>query len=220
MDAHALLTSQGWRGYGHSLHPTSDNTGLTRPLMVSSKPNNHGVGKKHHTSDMWWLNAFDASLKGLDTSTEGKVVQTVTSGGLDMVKKGGARFVGNGGLYSVFVKGEGLEGTILRNTVSTPGEIVEEEKKESSGDQSKQERRARKLARRATRAAAAALLEGDVSTPTPIEQADNEDEEISETKEQRRERRRLKRIQREAEGRKSTNDSESTKKPKKKRRKE
>src|SRR5271168_2878782 len=100
MNAHALLTSQGWRGTGHSLHPTSDKTGLSRPLLVARKQNNLGVGKKQHkTSDMWWMNAFDKSLKGLDIAEEGKIVQTVTNEGLDMVVKGGSKFVGNGGLY-------------------------------------------------------------------------------------------------------------------------
>ncbi|OBT52950.1 hypothetical protein VE04_06725, partial [Pseudogymnoascus sp. 24MN13] len=77
MNAHALLTSQGWRGSGHSLHAHSDSIGLARPLLVSQKQNTLGVGKKQHrTSDMWWMNAFDKSLQGLDTSKEGQVVQT------------------------------------------------------------------------------------------------------------------------------------------------
>lgn len=72
MDSHALLTAQGWRGTGHSLHASSDAIGLARPLLVSQKQNNLGLGKKQHkTSDMWWMNAFDKSLAGLDTSVEG-----------------------------------------------------------------------------------------------------------------------------------------------------
>jgi nucleolar protein TMA23 len=40
-------------------------------------------------------------------------VQTVTSGGLDMVAKGGAKWVGSkGGLYASFVKGRCLSGTL------------------------------------------------------------------------------------------------------------
>ncbi|CAD6441979.1 5b26a05c-924b-4996-985a-563271f76093 [Sclerotinia trifoliorum] len=106
MNAHALLTSQGWRGTGHSLHHSSDTIGLSRPLLVSKKDNVLGVGKKQHkTSDMWWMNAFDASLKGLDTSKEGQI-KVQEGGGLEMVVKGGSKWVGGkGGLYS-FVRGE------------------------------------------------------------------------------------------------------------------
>ncbi|KAG9245715.1 hypothetical protein BJ878DRAFT_540977 [Calycina marina] len=162
MNAHALLTSQGWRGTGHSLHPTSDTTGLSRPLLVSSKNNNLGIGKKQHkTSDMWWMNAFDKSLKGLDTSVEGQVTQTVTSGGLDMVVKGGAKFVGNkGGLYASFVRGEVLGGTLQEEkfevkAVEVP--VVEERrsKKRKLSDvveESKEQRRTRKAAKRAAKA--------------------------------------------------------------------
>jgi len=217
MNAHALLTSQGWRGHGHSLHATSDNTGLTRPLLVSQKQNNFGVGKNQHkTSDMWWLNAFDSTLKGLDTSTEGKVVQTLTSGGLDMIKKGGARFAGNGGLYSVFVKGEGLEGTISRKLGGQPGDIVKQEMKEKSSE-TKEQRRARKAARRAARAAAETE---EMSTSTPTETVDEEIEEVTETKEQRRERRQLKRLQRQADQEAEVNAESKTSTKKKKRRKD
>ncbi|PVH75328.1 hypothetical protein DL98DRAFT_518727 [Cadophora sp. DSE1049] len=162
MDAHALLTSQGWRGTGNSLHPTSNTIGLSRPLLVSKKVDNLGIGKKQHrTSDMWWMNAFDSSLKGLDTSKDGQVVQTVTSGGLDMVQKAGAKWVGSkGGLYASFVRGEGLGGTISPEESSSTGsesgkEVVGgEEKKRKRGveEESKEERRARKTARKALKA--------------------------------------------------------------------
>ncbi|KAG0651461.1 hypothetical protein D0Z07_2054 [Hyphodiscus hymeniophilus] len=157
MDAHALLTSQGWRGKGHSLHPTSDTTGLSRPLLVSQKQNNLGVGKKQHkTSDMWWMNAFDKSLQGLDTSEQGKVIQTITSGGLDMVVKGGGKWVGSsGGLYASFVRGEGLGGTLTPDT--TEGSINEEsigkKRRREEGAESKEERRERKAAKRAIKPA-------------------------------------------------------------------
>ena len=163
MNAHALLTSQGWRGTGHSLHPTSDLTGLSRPLLVSQKTNNLGVGKKQHkTSDMWWMNAFDKSLQGLDTSAQGKVVQRITNSGLDMVVKGGAKWVGGGGgLYACFVKGEVLGGTIElqkeeERSRSTREEPPKRKRKRDEGEverESKEERRARKAAKRAARAA-------------------------------------------------------------------
>jgi nucleolar protein TMA23 len=182
MDAHALLTSQGWRGKGHSLHPTSDTTGLSRPLLVSQKINNHGIGKKQHkTSDMWWMNAFDKSLQGLDTSEQGKVVQTITTGGLDMVVKGGGKWVGtSGGLYASFVRGEGLGGTITPDSEESVSVRVSEEssrkKRRREEEESKEERKKRKAAKRTAR--------------IPSESKDTPDlESETETKEERRARR-------------------------------
>ncbi|KAH9220653.1 hypothetical protein DL95DRAFT_383156 [Leptodontidium sp. 2 PMI_412] len=194
MDAHALLTSQGWRGTGNSLHPTNNTIGLSRPLLVSKKVDNLGIGKKQHrTSDMWWMNAFDSSLKGLDTSKEGQVIQTVTSGGLDMVQKAGAKWVGSkGGLYASFVRGEGLGGTI------SPEEESSESGKDSSGDgerkrkwggeeESKEERRARKAAKKAMKAERVELVIQE-SKPVKID---------PETKEERKARRAAKRASKE-----------------------
>ena len=208
MNAHALLTSQGWRGTGHSLHPTSDSTGLSRPLLVSSKNNNLGIGKKQHkTSDMWWMNAFDKSLKGLDTSVEGQVKQTITSGGLDMVAKGGARFVGNqGGLYASFVKGEVLGGTLPETVTMGKLDIKAVElqstanserpnkkrKLENVERESKEERRARKSAKRAGRAR--------VSESSSKEQHEEENLSNIETKEERRLRRSIKRAKKAQKG--------------------
>jgi nucleolar protein TMA23 len=189
MNAHALLTSQGWRGTGNSLHPTSNEVGLSRPLLVSKKQNTLGIGKKQHkTSDMWWMNAFDSSLKGLDTSKEGQVVQTVTSGGLDMVTKAGAKWVGSkGGLYASFVRGESLSGTI------TPVEGTESEgdrgkkRKRGSDEESKEERKARKAAKRK------AVVVEDKSKDV------HESSDTKETKEERRARKAAKKALREEE---------------------
>jgi nucleolar protein TMA23 len=190
MNAHALLTSQGWRGSGHSLHPTSDQTGLSRPLLVSRKQNNLGVGKKQHkTSDMWWMNAFDKSLKGLDTSTEGKVIQTVTNSGLDMVAKGGSKFVGSEGLYACFVKGESLTGTITPEDQESRITAMIQQR----SDEMKEERRARKAARRAARTANASL-HTEPEEVAPEGKGSDDAPEAAETKEQRRERRRQKKL--------------------------
>ncbi|KAH7403188.1 hypothetical protein BKA64DRAFT_443123 [Cadophora sp. MPI-SDFR-AT-0126] len=200
MDAHALLTSQGWRGTGNSLHPTSNTIGLSRPLLVSKKVDNLGIGKKQHrTSDMWWMNAFDSSLKGLDTSKEGQVIQTVTSGGLDMVQKAGAKWVGSkGGLYASFVRGEGLGGTISpeESTGSESGKDVgnggggEKKRKRGGGEEeSKEDRRARKAAKKAMKAERVELVMEE-STPVGTD---------SDTKEERKARRAAKREGREIE---------------------
>ena len=251
MDAHALLTSQGWRGTGHSLHPTSDHTGLSKPLLVSRKINNLGVGKKQHkTADLWWMNAFDKSLKGLETSAldtgEVKVVQTVSNGGLDMVVRGGAKWVGNsGGLYASFVRGEGLGGTITPDTEGSGSAGEDRGKRRRKDGESKEERRARKAAKRAARlqiSASEGTLEIEATVETketrrarraadkaskkqesPVEEEPenmkvDEATEKVQTKEERREQKRQKKLLKEAE--QALEEAASSKAQKKKRRKD
>ncbi|PQE15943.1 hypothetical protein CJF31_00008563 [Rutstroemia sp. NJR-2017a BVV2] len=234
MNAHALLTSQGWRGTGHSLHSTSDSIGLSRPLLVSKKDNVLGLGKKQHkTADMWWMNAFDASLKGLDTSKEGQV-KVESGGGLDMVVKGGSKWVGGkGGLYSFFVRGEGMGGTIggeEREVVVAEEKVVkvkEKEKEKGKGKrkgeerlETKEERRERKAKKRAEKArkdAATAAAEADV-VETKMKAVKLESTDKVETKEERKERKRQKKLLRQAEKDSSDTSSASEKAKKKKRR--
>ncbi|KAL7817319.1 hypothetical protein V8C26DRAFT_398695 [Trichoderma gracile] len=110
MDAHALLSAQGWRGTGHSLHKTDDSIGLAKPLLLNRKTNTKGLGNtKHFTSDLWWMDAFDEQLKGLDTSKEGKVEQTVTTGKLNALDPGR---VSKYSIYASFVRGGFLQGTL------------------------------------------------------------------------------------------------------------
>ncbi|KAK6583516.1 hypothetical protein PZA11_004592 [Diplocarpon coronariae] len=201
MDAHALLTSQGWRGTGNSLHPTNNSIGLSRPLLVSKKIDNLGIGKKQHsTSDMWWMNAFDSSLKGLDTSKEGKVTQTVTSGGLDMVQKAGAKWVGSkGGLYTSFVRGEMLGGTIEETAEIPAGsERGRAKKRKREPGESKEERRERRAAKKAARAEMVEELVIEASKSNEQMERSSDD---SETKKKRKSRRAAKRALRELESR-------------------
>ena len=121
MDTTAYLTNQGWLGAGHSLHPTG--RGIKKPLLVSRKSNVLGIGKKKHDAhaDQWWARAFDSSLKGLEVGTNETtgVTDSVKSGAwgaLDMIKAGGKKWAGNGGLYAAFVRGEGLSGTMTPET--------------------------------------------------------------------------------------------------------
>ena len=138
MDTAGYLTRQGWRGTGHALHPTG--RGIKKPLLISQKKNVLGIGKKKHDAhaDQWWARAFDSSLKDLNVvKVEGRKLQSPdilvaeeseTGEGkgqdadvtvkrrewcqLDMLRAGGAKWVGEGGLYGGFVKGQGLTGTI------------------------------------------------------------------------------------------------------------
>ncbi|TEY74609.1 hypothetical protein BOTCAL_0072g00050 [Botryotinia calthae] len=229
MNAHALLTSQGWRGTGHSLHHSSDTIGLSRPLLVSKKDNLLGVGKKmHKTADMWWLNAFDASLKGLDTSKEGQV-KVQEGGGLEMVVKGGSKWVGGkGGLYSFFVRGETVGGTIEdREKEKKVMEIIVKEEKSGKGKdkdkkrrkgeerkESKEERRARKEKKRADRARKSAakeakkIKEGKEAKTLSASSTDSEKTETKEERRERKEQKRQKKLLRQSE--KESSDTSST----------
>ncbi|KAK2014927.1 hypothetical protein LZ32DRAFT_181690 [Colletotrichum eremochloae] len=165
MDAHALLSAQGWRGKGHSLHATDDSIGLAKPLLLNRKDNTKGLGTKaHFTSDTWWMNAFDEQLQGLDTSKKGQVTQTVTQGRLNQIEKvSGGKWM----LYASFVRGGFLEGTIQEQErkaeeaeehsgASTPEtRNAKKASKASSADrkESKEERKARRQAKKAKREA-------------------------------------------------------------------
>ena len=117
MDTSAYLTSHGWLGTGHALNPTG--RGLKRPLLVSRKSNTLGVGLRKHSAhaDQWWAQVFDNRLKSLEVSNnevtgDTSSVTAGVSGTLDFIKAGGVKWVGKGGLYAGFVKGESLEGTL------------------------------------------------------------------------------------------------------------
>ncbi|KAJ4003245.1 hypothetical protein NW752_012190 [Fusarium irregulare] len=156
MDAHALLSSQGWRGTGHSLHKTDDSIGLAKPLLLNRKDNTKGLGQKQHfTSDQWWMNAFDEQLKGIDTSKKGKVIQTITTGKLNVIEKN----LGKYSVYSTFVRGGFLEGTIDRlnindssadssETDSSNQKDSSKSDKEKPRKETKEEKRARKEAKK------------------------------------------------------------------------
>ncbi|KAL0935234.1 DNA-directed RNA polymerase II subunit Rpb1 [Colletotrichum truncatum] len=165
MDAHALLSSQGWRGKGHSLHATDDSIGLAKPLLLNRKDNTKGLGTKaHFTSDTWWMNAFDEQLQGLDTSKKGRVTQTVTQGRLNQIEKvSGGKWM----LYASFVRGGFLEGTIKSQDKTEESGASTPESEETSSDsdrgvkikerkergETKEERRARKAAKKARKEA-------------------------------------------------------------------
>ena len=139
MDPAAYLTSQGWRGDGHALQ---SGRGITKPIRISQKANVLGVGKKQHDAhaDQWWAKAFEDTLKGLNISKHGATGKTervlIDSGtqALQTVGIGGAKETGQGGLYSNFVRGESLQGTL------SPQEKDHREAQLHSKDQRKQKR--------------------------------------------------------------------------------
>jgi nucleolar protein TMA23 len=168
LDAHALLTSQGWRGTGHSLHPTSDATGLRHHLLIKREGTDGrglGSGKAQQKADAWWLNAFDQALKGLDTGgiAGAGLRQTVPGARLDLERitaRGAAKYTGCRGLYTCFVRGGLLtppdSGAGTPEAASETCSSGEEKKrrkekkkaaaeKEEDEEETKEERRARQV---------------------------------------------------------------------------
>ena len=130
MDTAAYLTSQGWAGHGHALHHSG--RGIIKTIAVTKKNNVLGVGKKKHDAhaDQWWARAFDETLKGINATKDdvtGKTEGLVVTGA---AKQAGSKMhcgvhsIGHG-LYSSFVKGEGLGGTLDEQDVDIG---VQEEK--------------------------------------------------------------------------------------------
>ncbi|KAJ9151810.1 hypothetical protein NKR23_g2733 [Pleurostoma richardsiae] len=210
MNAHALLTAQGWRGKGHSLHASDDSIGLARPILVSRKNDTRGIGKKSHaTSDQWWLNAFDEQLKSMEVSaTKGVVVTAAAATKLESIAAGTGKYRG---LYSRFVRGGLLDGTLTPSTESestdtTPGPSEDAtpsaETEAENRKETKEERRARKEARRRRKTEKEARkVAGEADTPS-VKSDDSatktkKDRKSAETKEERRARKEVKRNRRE-----------------------
>ena len=167
MNAHALLTSQGWRGMGHTLHPTSDGNGLTHHILMRRNDDGAGLGSRnHHKAEAWWMSAFDQALKGIDVRGGAAVKQTLRGGGAlgKIASKGAAKYTGSRGLYHSFVRGGVLQGTVdvdaaAMGLLPTPPDsdvADKEEEEEEAGhsprkEESKEERRARREAKRLRR---------------------------------------------------------------------
>ncbi|PGH28155.1 hypothetical protein AJ80_00045 [Polytolypa hystricis UAMH7299] len=145
MDAQAYLIRQGWSGPGNPLNPTRrpgphGGLGLTKPILVARKKNNHGIGKKttHDHANQWWLRGFEDALKGVGEDG------TATPTSQEEDDNGSARFRTGLSceLYKFFVRGEVLEGTLeVRRTVEVVG--VKEEKKKKMKEEGKSGKRKR-----------------------------------------------------------------------------
>ncbi len=209
MDAAALLKAQGWRGKGYSLHPTNNAIGLSKPLLLSKNTDGRGIGQKpHYTSDQWWLNAFDEKLKGLNTSKNGAVVQSVTKGKLDVVANcsGNGKYSGASGLYASFVRGGTLEGTLTPETTSeesTDATPASEDRDPVPGlrrprSETKEENRARQGPRRIKREEKAAKRAAERKAAKKAAKKEaRRAERVGETNEERRKRRAERRIRKE-----------------------
>ncbi|KAI1378613.1 hypothetical protein F4677DRAFT_372890 [Hypoxylon crocopeplum] len=206
MNAHALLTAQGWRGTGHTLHPTSDGTGLAHHLLIKRHDDGRGLGSKKadHKAEAWWLNAFDQALKGIDTKS-GTMKGTLKGGALEKITARGAasKYTGTKGLYSSFVRGGVMEGTMGINGVTgllTPPDsgvgtpVASAGTEQEPRKETKEERRVRREAKRLRKAEKQARRDAEERAAKKVEKkkakkAERELIKASETKEERRARR-------------------------------
>lgn len=211
MNASALLKSQGWRGKGHSLHPTDNSIGLANPLLLSRNTDGKGLGANKTFTDQWWLAAFDEKLKGLDVTKKGVVQQTVKEGALNAVvagRGGGGKYAG---LYASFVRGGLMGGTLEEENgsreVSTDATTPVSEDRESVAGlrkgvakrkESKVERRARKEAKALRKAARAERAAAKAEKRIRAETKSTGQPKKQETKEERRARRIERRARKEA----------------------
>ena len=115
MDAAKVMISQGWRGPGHSLHHSDDTIGLTHPILVSRKQNNLGLGAKAHpTNDQWWMNEYDRQLKDMVIKKDCKGAVETIRGNKIQERHLKSKAIGGAGLYSAFVSGGSMKGTISK----------------------------------------------------------------------------------------------------------
>ncbi|OCT44285.1 hypothetical protein CLCR_06149 [Cladophialophora carrionii] len=146
MDAHAHLLALGWAGPGHSLDSKpykqkghrglaydpakvgNNGTGLVKPLSISQRQGRFGIGKKAHepqAGNEWWLKGFESALGNIGKSESERSSGRSTPTSREYAGR-------HGGLYSSFVKGQQMEGTI--DKVEIPERSSKKRKSDVLGD--------------------------------------------------------------------------------------
>ncbi|KAJ5091364.1 hypothetical protein NUU61_006234 [Penicillium alfredii] len=219
MDAQAYLIRHGWSGPGNPLNPNQrpgphGGLGLTRPILVARKANNHGVGKKttKDATNQWWLRGFEDALKGVGNDS---VAASARSNNALTSE-----------LYRFFVRGEGLAGTIdkenkvedVRDTTKSKSESKSKRKRDVEDDgadrraQKKEEKAARKEEKRKRRK----LKEDGSAFPSSTETSCSEKSKESKEERQlrRKEKKKNKESKKKAADSSAGNDTKATKKSK------
>jgi nucleolar protein TMA23 len=132
MDAQAYLIRHGWSGPGNPLNPNRrpgqhGGLGLTRPILVARKQNNHGIGKgsTQDYTNQWWLRGLEEALKAVGQN-----------GRVETRSEPNSLAGGTGELYKFFVKGDGLPGTVESKRYANDEEVVPAEITEDLGKES------------------------------------------------------------------------------------
>ncbi|KAJ5204749.1 uncharacterized protein N7498_005628 [Penicillium cinerascens] len=192
MDAQAYLIRHGWSGPGNPLNPNQrpgphGGLGLTKPILVARKANNHGVGKKttKDPTNQWWLRGFEDALKGVGddsyAATSAKTNNALTSE-----------------LYRNFVRGECLAGTIDEKTkaASEQSMLKVKRKRDADEDAGRRAKKEEKAARKEEKSKRRKLKESEDTSSAAVS-SDEGSEKRKESKEERRLRRKEKKEKKE-----------------------
>ncbi|KAK9431832.1 hypothetical protein V1505DRAFT_367247 [Lipomyces doorenjongii] len=114
MNSTAYLTSYGWTP-GSGFKKDS----IAKPILVHHKKDTKGLGNKALDHETWWERVFDGRLQNLDVYNSSKDCSEEED---QDVNVRGAR---DSPLYKMFVKGEGLRGSI--GSIATSGSQMEVE---------------------------------------------------------------------------------------------
>ncbi|KAJ5819304.1 hypothetical protein N7474_004895 [Penicillium riverlandense] len=202
MDAQAYLLRHGWSGPGNPLNPNQrpgphGGLGLTRPILVARKQNNHGVGKKttKDPTNQWWLRGFEDALKGIGEENA------------DVDRSNNAL---TSELYRFFVRGTGLAGTITERKEEqqkAEAKVKSKRKREAEDDEDRQAKREKKAARKEEKRKRRELKDGTAETGSAQSSSETSNsEKCKESKEERRLRRKEKKEKKEKERRKLDGD--------------
>ncbi|RLV91866.1 Sorting nexin-12 [Spathaspora sp. JA1] len=160
MNASGYLQSFGWKE-GEALQKG----GLKKPILVKHKKDTKGLGHDHNKDgDVWWERLFDGQLKNLEVNNNNNNGSVSFESNNDKVVESVNRSMSP--LYRMFVKGEGLAGTVGRtdfNTAKqmevTPSQALREMEKlitnvrGDSDDQKKKKKKEEKAAKKKEKAA-------------------------------------------------------------------
>ncbi|KAK9384555.1 hypothetical protein V1515DRAFT_611209 [Lipomyces mesembrius] len=114
MNSTAYLTSYGWTP-GSGFKKDS----IAKPILVHHKKDTKGLGNKALDHETWWERVFDGRLQNLDVYNSSKDCSEEED---QDVNVRGAR---DSPLYKMFVKGEGLRGSI--GSIAASGSQMEVE---------------------------------------------------------------------------------------------
>lgn len=183
MDAEAYLKRHGWSGPGNPLNKNSrpgphGGLGLTRPILVARKQNNHGVGKKvtkDSATNQWWLRGFEDALKGVGEEKPATTAPTANA----LTSE----------LYRFFVRGEGLAGTLHGEKSSKPKPSKSKRKRDDEDEDDRKARKEEKTARKEKKEEKRKRRKMKEESETGSASSDSSEEEKRKEKESKEERR-------------------------------